>query len=286
MTDFAIGTSILASFIAGIAALLAPCCITVLLPTYFASIFREKRKVFLMTFIFFLGIFIVFLPLGLGAAAFGQLLKNYHNIIFTLGGLFLLILGANILLGNRFSFHLRVSPSVKNYNFFSIFLLGILSGIATTCCAPVLAGVLALAVLPGSLFWGLIYTLSYVLGMVLPLFVIALFLDKTNLTQKMLRLRKPLNYSLFGHKIFLSLGELIAGITFVIFGIIISVLAITDKLFVHPEYQAKINTFMAIFLFKISETTKRIPPIVWALFVLLLLITVIIIAINQSKKRD
>lgn len=285
MTDFVIGTSILASFIAGIAALLAPCCITVLLPTYFASIFHEKRKIFLMTFIFFLGIFTVFLPLGLGSAAFGQLVKNYHNIIFTLGGFFLFILGINILLGNRFSLHLKVNPAVKNYNFFSIFLLGILSGIATTCCAPVLAGVLALAILPGSIFWGLIYTLSYVLGMVLPLFIISLFLDKTNLTQKILRFRKPLSYSIFKRKILLNLGELIAGIVFVLFGITISVLAIIDKLFSHPAYQAKINTFMAMFLFKISDITKNIPSIIWAISVLLLLIIIIIIALSQLKKR-
>lgn len=286
MTDFTIGTSILASFIAGIAALLAPCCITVLFPTYFASIFREKRKIFLMTFIFFLGIFTVFFPLGLGFAAFGQLFKNYHDIVFTLGGFFLSILGINVLLGNRLTLHLKINPAVKNYNFFSIFLLGILSGIATTCCAPVLAGVLALAVLPGSIFWGLIYTLSYVLGMVLPLFIIALFLDKTDLTQKVLRLRKPLSYSIFKQKIFLNLGELIAGVVFVIFGIIISVLAITDKLFIHPAYQAKINTFMAMFLLKIYDTTKSIPSIIWASLILLLLIAIIIMAISQLKKRD
>lgn len=38
--------SLLAAFIAGIAALFAPCYISALLPSYFASIFREKKEDF------------------------------------------------------------------------------------------------------------------------------------------------------------------------------------------------------------------------------------------------
>ena len=64
--------SLITAFIAGMAALFAPCCITVLLPSYLGSIFREKRKILLMTFVFFLGILTVFLPLGLGAAGLGK----------------------------------------------------------------------------------------------------------------------------------------------------------------------------------------------------------------------
>ena len=76
-----LSASLMAAFIAGVAALFAPCCITVLLPAYFASIFREKYKVFLMTFIFFLGILAVFLPIGLGAALLGQLFGRFHKEI-------------------------------------------------------------------------------------------------------------------------------------------------------------------------------------------------------------
>ncbi|KKT78169.1 MAG: Cytochrome c biogenesis protein transmembrane region, partial [Candidatus Giovannonibacteria bacterium GW2011_GWC2_44_8] len=71
--------SLITAFIAGIAALFAPCCITVLLPSYLGSIFREKRKVFLMTFVFFLGLLAVFLPLGMGAAGLGKLFSRYHD---------------------------------------------------------------------------------------------------------------------------------------------------------------------------------------------------------------
>jgi len=43
--------SLFASFIAGMVALFAPCCITFLLPAYFANVFKEKKRVVLMTFI-------------------------------------------------------------------------------------------------------------------------------------------------------------------------------------------------------------------------------------------
>ena len=68
--ELLISTSLIAAFVAGIAALFAPCCVTVLLPSYFGSIFETRRKVFLMTFIFFLGILIA---MTFGDGAFGIL---------------------------------------------------------------------------------------------------------------------------------------------------------------------------------------------------------------------
>src|SRR3990167_5799524 len=127
--ELLISASFIAAFFAGIAALFAPCCITVLLPTYFASIF-------------------------------------------------IILLGLTLVLGFQFSFPALVHPQLKNSGFLSVFGLGIFSGIATTCCAPVLAGVLTLAALPASFLLGGAYTLAYVLGMVIPLFILSMFLDK------------------------------------------------------------------------------------------------------------
>ena len=152
--------SLVTAFIAGIAALFAPCCITVLLPAYFGSIFRQKRTIMLMTLVFFMGLLAVFLPLGLGFAALGVLFSKYHNLIFVSGGIFLLFLGISILLGMHFSLSFS-HPKMKVQNAASVFVLGIFSAFATLCCAPVLAGVLALSILPGSIFWGGVYALAY-----------------------------------------------------------------------------------------------------------------------------
>jgi len=89
--------SLLASFIAGMVALFAPCCITFLLPAYFANVFKEKRRVVLMTFIYSLGIFTVMLPVVLGARALTQLFFNLHDQTYVIGGLFLIFVGFSTL---------------------------------------------------------------------------------------------------------------------------------------------------------------------------------------------
>ena len=237
--------SLITAFIAGVAALFAPCCITVLLPSYLGSIFRERRKVILMTFIFFLGLLAVFLPLGLGVAGLGQLLSKYHDPIFIFGGIFLSILGASILLGWHFSMPFSVHSKLKIASTGSVFMLGIFSGFATMCCAPVLAGVIALSVLPNSIFWGGIYSLAYVLGMVAPLFLIAYLLDKNDFTQKLMESNKRVSYSISGKKINLSIADLVSGATFLMMGIFILYLAQTNQLAMGGgEFQTKINIYL------------------------------------------
>ncbi|MEK7548001.1 MAG: cytochrome c biogenesis CcdA family protein [Patescibacteria group bacterium] len=284
--ELLLSASIVAAFIAGVAALFAPCCITVLLPSYFASIFRERHKIFLMTFIFFLGILTVFLPIGLGAAALGQIFSRYHNTIFAIGGIFLIILGVILLTGQHFSMPFRMNSSLKKHNALSVFSLGIFSGIATTCCAPVLAGVLTLAALPASLFWGAAYTLSYVLGMVAPLFLISLFLDKANFSQKLGQtFRKPIEYSIGGKKVNITLAEVISGVTFFIMGVFIIYLASTNRLFVHSGYQTMLNIYLTKFMDTVGGFVKIIPEYVWATILIIIIIYLIKYVSKQFKKE-
>ncbi len=286
--ELLLSASIVAAFIAGIAALFAPCCITVLLPSYFASIFRERRKVFLMTFIFFLGILAVFLPLGLGAAALGRFFSQYHNTVFGIGGIFLVALGLVILLGKHFSLPFQVHSGLKKHSAASVFTLGIFSGIATTCCAPVMAGVLALAALPGSIFWGGIYTLSYVFGMVAPLFLISLFLDKINFQQKFqLIFNKPIQYRLAGKEINITVSEAISGITFLTMGVLIFYLALTNRLFMQVGgYQININIYVTKVLQSISSVVQAIPEYVWLFLLVIIIGGVVWRAIHQFNKEN
>lgn len=245
MENIFILSSLIAAFIAGVAALFAPCCITVLLPAYFGSIFKQKRTVMLMTFVFFLGLLAVFLPLGLGIAAIGQFLSNYHDILFISGGIFLLLLGTSILLGVHFSlpFH---HPKIKVKNAGSVFILGVFSAFATLCCAPVLAGVLALSILPGSLFWGSLYAAFYVLGMVAPLFLIAYFLNKTDLTNRVGLLQKQVSYKVISKNVNITIADIISGATFLFMGMLILYLAFAGKLAMGgSEYQINMNIFIA-----------------------------------------
>lgn len=279
--DLLISASFIASFFAGIAALFAPCCITVLLPTYLASIFKQKATVFLMTFVYFLGILTIFLPLGLGVSFLTQIFSQYHDTIFLIGGVFLIFLGMTLLLGQQFSLPFSVHPELKRQDFVSVYVLGIFSAIATTCCAPVLAGVLTLSALPGSFILGGVYTLAYVLGMVLPLFIIAFFLDKVDFTKKFFVFRKSLSYNVLGQKIHLTFANLFSGLMFLVLGIVIIFLAKTSQLTSHSLYQMSINIYLTKFIKFIGNFTKLIPEAVWALIIVGIALFITYFAIKQ-----
>lgn len=286
--DLLISASFIASFFAGIAALFAPCCITVLLPTYFASIFKQKATVFLMTFVYFLGILSIFLPIGLGVSFLTQIFSQYHDTIFIVGGVFLLFLGMTLLLGQQFSLPFSVHPELKRQDFISVYVLGIFSAIATTCCAPVLAGVLTLSALPGSVFLGGVYTLAYVLGMVLPLFLIAFFLDKVDFTKKFFAFRKSVSYTILGQKISLTFANLFSGVMFLVLGIVIIYLARTSQLTSHSSYQVALNIYLTKFIKFISQFTKAFPEGFWAVIFVGIALSIIYFAVKQFvslKKR-
>lgn len=279
--ELLVSASFIASFFAGVAALFAPCCVTVLLPTYLASIFKQRSTVFLMTFIYFLGVLAVFMPIGLGVSGLAQIFNTYHNIIFSLGAVFLIGLGLTQVLGIQFSLPAIVHPQLKSTGLGSIFLLGIFSGIATTCCAPVLAGVLTLAALPGSFLLGGAYTLAYVLGMVVPLFILSVLLDKGKFTQKFFTFRQTISYRLFGKTIRLTISNLFSGVMFLALGLLILYLALTNNLISHASYQITINIFLTKLIQLIGSYTKIIPEPIWALIFLVVFLLIAKIAVTQ-----
>lgn len=224
-------SSITTSFFGGVAALFAPCCIAVLLPSYIGSVFSQKRMIVGMTAVFSAGLLTVFLPVGLGAAFFGSLLDAFHNQIYVLGALFLLFLGAMLFVGKSIAipWHTSWQPNHK-LSFLGIYGLGVFSGFATSCCAPVLAGIVTLSILPGSLLLGGIYATAYVLGMVAPLFVLAWAADKTHITERLWIMRRQIQYRILGVEIQTTPSSLLAAAIFTGMGILILTLVLTGNL--------------------------------------------------------
>src|SRR5205807_6331232 len=95
------GGSLLAAIIAGAIALFAPCCISVMLPAYFASSFQNRRRLVAMTFLFAAGIATVVLPIALGASALLALINGGHTPLYVTGGLLMVALGLYTLAGGR-----------------------------------------------------------------------------------------------------------------------------------------------------------------------------------------
>ncbi|HEX8013038.1 MAG TPA: cytochrome c biogenesis protein CcdA, partial [Casimicrobiaceae bacterium] len=95
------GGSAIAAFVAGMIALFAPCCISVMLPAYFAASFRNRAMLTAMTFVYAAGVATVILPLVLGASLLRQLLVSQHGPVFVAGGVLMLGLAAFVLLGGK-----------------------------------------------------------------------------------------------------------------------------------------------------------------------------------------
>ena len=176
-TSIFFGGSVLAAVVAGSIALFAPCCISVMLPAYFASSFQNRRLLVAMTFLFAAGVATVILPIAMGAQALRTLFLTEHTPIYVVGGSLMLAFGAYVLLGGQM--HLPMPGRRPGRSgVLGVYSLGVFSGVASSCCAPVLAGVIALSGVASS--FGLAVGLggAYVFGMVAPLFVISLLWDR------------------------------------------------------------------------------------------------------------
>src|SRR3989344_4725014 len=220
--DIIFSASIIASFLAGMVALFAPCCITVLLPAYLGSAFREKKNILKMSFIFFAGISVVLIPIGMGAAGLASVFSNFHKELYIFGGAFMIILAYLSFLGKGISlpFAKKLKPKLNSAHPQSVFFLGILSGAATSCCAPVLAGVMTLAVISGTFWKALIVVFAYVFGMTFPLFMTAYFYDKYKIEHSKIIRGKLIRLNLGIKILTVHTTNLVSAVIFMVMGLV------------------------------------------------------------------
>lgn len=213
-----ISTSLIAAFLAGIVALFAPCCITFLLPAYLGSVFKEKKRVMLMTLVFGAGIFVVLMPAVLGVSLISKFVFRYHDLTYYLGGVVMVIVGLLSLFGIKLPMpHFAAQQSSDKPDVVSIFTLGVFSGLTSACCAPVLIGILALTFLTPSFWLAMLTGTMYVLGMVAPLLISGYFIDAQKIFNKAVfnkRVGKFILSNLIAAGIFVPTGLLILYLTF------------------------------------------------------------------------
>lgn len=220
--------SLITAFAGGMVALFAPCCITYLLPSYLANIFRSREKVVGMTIIFGLGIATILVPTALGIRAIGQVFQQYHTQTYVAGGVFMILLGLMELSGRKITIpmiNLTIDLTKRN-DPWSVYLMGVFSGITSSCCTPVLAGILTLSFLSPSFFWAGLAGISYVFGMVVPLVVLALLLEKINWVK--LPQFKNKTIKVAGKHVLAT--DAVAGVLFILVGITFTILALTGNI--------------------------------------------------------
>src|SRR3989344_693695 len=224
--DLIFSASIIAAFFAGMVALFAPCCITVLLPAYLASAFREKRHILKMTFVFGLGAF-----LGKGMTLIPM--------------------------------PKRMMPNIDMASSQSVFMLGLFSGAATSCCAPVLAGAVTLAVISGVFWKALVVTFAYTFGMTFPLFITALIYDRFKLEESRLIQGKLFEVRVGQKTIAIHSTNLLAGGVFLIMGVILLILGTSGNAYWAPESQVAIGNALNRLANALVEALMRIPDAIW-----------------------
>ena len=221
-TNVVMSISLIAAFLAGVVALFAPCCITFLLPAYLGSVFKEKKRVMLMTLVFGAGIFVVLMPAVLGVSLISKFVFRYHDVTYYLGGVVMLGVGLLSLFGIKLPMpRFAAKQSSDKPDIISVFTLGVFSGLTSACCAPVLIGILALTFLTPSFWLAMATGVVYVLGMVTPLLISGYFIDA----------QKIFNKAVFNKKIGkFVLSNLIAAGIFIPAGIVILYLTFAGKL--------------------------------------------------------
>lgn len=226
--------TLVVAFVAGMVALAMPCCFTVLLPSYMAKSFDSMAGRLGMTAVFGAGIATVLLPIAMGLSFVTTFITANHALLFVVGGFFMVVLGLLTLWGMALLPPLNLGVDLKRKDVPSVYALGVFGGVASSCCAPVLAGVLILTVLSGTWLTALIVGLAYVVGMVFPLLLVAFAWDRRTAATTRLFRGRLVRLHLFSLETEIHSSKLIAGGLFFAMGVFTIVLGVWDRMLLNP----------------------------------------------------
>lgn len=180
-----LGLTLAGAFVGGILTLLSPCSV-MLLPAFFSYAFGQKKKLISRTGIFYVGLLVTLVPLGVLAGSVGAFMSENRGLLIVVAAVIVLILGVVQVIGVNLPFF-PTSATANDASSLSVFLLGTVYGLAGACSGPILGSVLTLAALGGNAIIGAITLAFFAAGMVLPLLVIAALWQRFTPIQRWLR---------------------------------------------------------------------------------------------------
>ena len=265
------GPVLVTSLLAGVVALLAPCCVSVMLPAYLSTVFRRPAGVIAGTLVFAAGVATVIVPIGLGASALSAAFQRWHSPLFATGGALMIAGGVAVLLGWSPKLPMPGGRASRGGGIGAAYGLGVFSGIASACCAPVLIGVTVLAGATGSFPAALTVSFAYVTGMVAPLLVMALGFDRFG--KRAARAMQGRRVRLWpGGTRQVPLGGLLSGLLLVVIGALTIVLAMTGPDMPTEGWRLRFAADLQHAASSLSEQLAWLPG--WLLVVLLVLAAV------------
>ncbi|MCK6210317.1 cytochrome c biogenesis CcdA family protein [Georgenia sp. EYE_87] len=280
--------SVLAAFFAGGVALFAPCCIVFLAPSYLAGAVKNRLwRLLPLTFVFAAGLALVLVPITLGVSMIAGAINQYHAQLYWAGGLLMIALAVLSLSGRMWSLpsFLR-APDTSRGDTASFFALGVFSGIASSCCAPVLAGVMALSALSGSAAGGVVLGLAYVFGMVFPLFVMALVWDRTRLGERTLFRARLVKLRLGSRVLVTSTVNLAVAIGFTVMGVWVITLAGSGTMTGGTAMQTAVGEWLADVLGRFQVLVAPVPEPVLGLALMALAGAFVVVTLRDRRRDD
>jgi cytochrome c biogenesis protein CcdA len=272
MTALVYSSSLAAAFLGGVLALFAPCCIVSLLPAYLAAAVRRGPwRLIRLTGLFTVGVALVLLPVVLGIGALSQLLGTYHREVYFVVGLLLVLLGVLSLSGQGWMLPMpmfQTRAGLGRGDAASVLFLGMISGVASSCCAPVLVGVLALTALSSSVLNALGLGLAYVFGMVFPLLVAAILWERLKLDPGVIsRLgARRLKLGDWSPKV----TDVVGGIIFLAMGTIALYIAYTGQSTYTPDFMLAFNQWATGIVANVVQALGVVPPVAQGIALLLI----------------
>jgi cytochrome c-type biogenesis protein len=173
------------AFLGGLASFLSP-CVFALVPAYIGYLSgrsvgaQDKSRFYTLShgFAFVLGFSTVFILLGLGASAIGNLLYDLRPFLTKIGGVVVVLFGLHMTGIIRIPFLQydvrRQEAPDKRFGYASSFLLGVFFSAGwSPCVGPILGTILTLSLSTGSLAQGFWLLVAYSIGLAIPFLIAA-----------------------------------------------------------------------------------------------------------------
>ena len=169
---------LVAAFVGGVLALLSPCA-ALLLPAFFSSTVGARGALLVHGAVFYIGLLITLLPVGIGVGALAGTVSRHRSTIIAVASVVIVVMGLIQLIGRGFDLSRAIpgmtrlqNESMRRTGLIKTLVLGAVSGVAGFCTGPILGAVLTLAATRGMAGASVLLAV-YAMGMVAPLLLIA-----------------------------------------------------------------------------------------------------------------
>ncbi len=193
LIDAGLLPAMLIALAAGILSFLSPCVLPIVPPylAYMGGISMgemksdtiARRRVMLPALFFVMGLSTVFLLLGFTASAFGAFFLQNQDLFSKISGVVVLVFGLHFLGVFRIPIldrEARLQAGDHGGSAFGAYVLGLAFAFGwTPCIGPQLGAILSLAAQEGSVQRGTALLAVYALGLGLPFFLAALFVERS-----------------------------------------------------------------------------------------------------------